>query len=213
MADRPRRRAPAGRADAWRRRGGAQRDLPHHHRARAGRHGGRHGVIGHAGDPQPLPPGPGHAGRRRRGRARPGCPLGARRPGESLPPRSRTRPRRPGPGSAPRRGRQPIRRRGPPAPRPAPPCHRPPRRTCDEHARGSARSAVQRHGNRTGGRRALQRRLVPRPAHPPRDGRGDAADHRLLQLPQCPVRHARQHPDHRHRGRARSRSSRSGRPS
>ena len=34
VADRARRRAPAGRADAWRRRRGTQRDLPHHHRAR-----------------------------------------------------------------------------------------------------------------------------------------------------------------------------------
>ena len=77
MADRARRRAPAGRADAWRRRRGTQRDLPHHHRARPGRHGGRHGVIRHAGDPQPLPPGAGHAGRSRCGRAESGGPLRA----------------------------------------------------------------------------------------------------------------------------------------
>ena len=89
----------------------------------------------------------------------------ARRPGVRLPARGRAR--RPATRLRQRAPQEPAaHRRRAHGPRPAPPCHRPPRRTCDEHARGSARSAVQRHGNRPGARRALQRRLVPRPAHP-----------------------------------------------
>ena len=109
----------------------------------AGRHGGGHGVIGHARDPQPLPPGVRHARTARSSAELDRAALvRARRPGDGLPPRGRTGPRRPGSGNRPDGADSPS-ADGPPAPRLAPPCHRPPRRTCDEHATGSARAAVR----------------------------------------------------------------------
>jgi ribose transport system ATP-binding protein len=71
--------------------GARQRDLPHHHRIRRGRHGGGDGVVGHARDHRSVAPGVRHARRRAGRRTRPRRTRPPGRPGIRVPDGDRTR--------------------------------------------------------------------------------------------------------------------------
>ena len=85
VVDRRGQRAAARRADPRGRRRRAQRDLPHHHRIRRGRHGGGDGVVGHARDHRAVAPRVRHARRRVRRRTRPRRPRPSGGPGIRVP--------------------------------------------------------------------------------------------------------------------------------
>ena len=90
LADRRRQGAAAGRADPRRRRRRPLGDLQDHHRSRRQRDGGDHGLLRHARDPRPVPPGVRDARRHGGGRARPRRAGTRRRPGLDLPVRCRS---------------------------------------------------------------------------------------------------------------------------
>ena len=197
VADRPCRRSAAGRTDAWGRRGRAQRDLPHHRRTGAGRHGGgawRHRTCRRS---SASPTGRSSCAAARSSaeldRAALSRPTSRRESSASQPGSTPAN----GSGSAPRRGRQPLGRR---ARGPLDPHH-----DVTDHQGGRAMSTQRQcpvsspaAREPTGGRRALQRRLVP-PDQLIRHAMVMVMllDHRVLQLPQCAFQHLDNIHDHR----------------